>query len=195
MIDKENTSTEEKVKKTATKKTAAKKTEDAAAPKAVKTKKAAAPKTLKEKKERVSGVKAESTKKAAKTAKATKAPAVEVSMANAAELANTIAKILDDKKGKDISIVALNGKTIIADYFVIASVTSSTAVKALTEIVDEKLSKDFLIEPLRRDIDAKWAAIDYGSVILHVFYEETRVLYALEKLWDTGDNIVKYENK
>lgn len=105
------------------------------------------------------------------------------------ELANKIACYLDDKKARDIVLVDLMGKTIIADYFVIASTSSTTAVRALTEYVDEKLSKDYKIEPLRRDIDEKWAAIDYGSVILHILLDETRDFYQIEKLWNNGTNV------
>lgn len=54
--------------------------------------------------------------------------------------------------------------------------------------MDEKLSAEG-IEPRGRDIDPKWAAVDYGCVILHVMHEETREFYNLERLWDDGDNV------
>ena len=104
-------------------------------------------------------------------------------------LANLIAGYLDEKRGRDVTLIDLTDKTIIADYFVIASVFSSTAVRALTDYVDEKLSKEFGIEPLRRDLDPKWAAIDYGSVILHIQVQETRDFYNLERLWSDGTNV------
>lgn len=108
-------------------------------------------------------------------------------------LAKKIAAILDEKKARDIVIIDLSERSIIADYFVIASGRSTTAVKALTDNVDEKLSKEG-IEPLRRDgmNEAKWIAVDYGSVILHVFYEETREYYHLERLWIDGANFERY---
>jgi ribosome-associated protein len=106
------------------------------------------------------------------------------------KLALEIASFLDEKKAKDIITIDISSKTPIADYFVICSAKSTTAVKALTEYVDEMLSKRG-IEPKGRDIDAKWSAVDYGSVILHVFYEETRQFYQLERLWDNGENITK----
>lgn len=105
------------------------------------------------------------------------------------ELADKIAQFLDEKKAKDIKIVELKGKTIVADYFVICSASSTTQVRALVDYVDEKLSKDYKLEPRGRDIDTKWAAVDYNSVILHVFHYETRQFYNLERLWDEGDNI------
>lgn len=108
-------------------------------------------------------------------------------------LAKKIAAVLDEKKGRDIVIIDLSDKSIIADYFVIASGRSTTAVKSLTDNVDEKLSKEG-IEPLRRDgfSEAKWIAVDYGSVIMHVFHEETREYYHLERLWIDGANYEKF---
>lgn len=108
-------------------------------------------------------------------------------------LAKKIAAILDEKKARDIVIIDLSERSIIADYFVIASGRSTTAVKALTDNVDDKLSKEG-IEPLRRDgmNEAKWIAVDYGSVILHVFHEETREYYHLERLWIDGVNFERY---
>ena len=108
-------------------------------------------------------------------------------------LARKIAAVLDEKKASDIVIIDLSEKSIIAVYFVSASGRSTTAVKSLTDNVDEKLSKEG-IEPLRRDgfSEAKWIAVDYGSVILHVFHEETREYYRLERLWIDGGNCEKY---
>jgi len=105
------------------------------------------------------------------------------------ELAEKIASFLLDKKAKDIKIINLKGKTIVSDYFVVCSATSTTQVRALADYVDEKLSKEYGLEPRGRDFDTKWVAVDYNSVILHVFHHETREFYNLERLWDDGDNI------
>lgn len=104
-------------------------------------------------------------------------------------LAKEIANVILDKKGKDVIIIDLKGKTIIADYFVLASAKSTVAVRALADNVDEKLSKDYGLEPRGRDVDPKWIAVDYGCVIVHIFHEDTREFYKLERLWDDGDNI------
>lgn len=111
------------------------------------------------------------------------------------ELAHYMAARLDEKKGRDILVIDVAAKTVIADYFVIVGAGSTTAVKAMADYVDEKLSRDCGIEPLRRDISPKWAVIDYGSVILHIQHEETREFYHLDKLWDNGDNIERYRRK
>ena len=106
-------------------------------------------------------------------------------------LADAVAYLLDLKKGKDVVTIDLGGKTIVADYFVIASAYSSTAVKALSDFVEDELSKHGL-ESIHRDADAKWVALDYGSVIVHVFYKELREFYQIERLWADGDNIKKF---
>lgn len=113
--------------------------------------------------------------------------------ADAYALAKKIAGLLDEKKAQDIVLIDLSEKSVLADYFVIAGAKSTTAVKALTDHVDEKLSKEG-IEPLRRDgfSEAKWIAVDYGCVILHVFHEEMREYYRLERLWIDGANFEKY---
>lgn len=103
-------------------------------------------------------------------------------------LSETIVAILDNKKGKQVTTIDLSDKTVVADYFVIASAYSSTAVKALADAVEEELDK-VGVHPLHRDADQKWIALDYGSVIVHVFYKELRDFYNLERLWADGDNV------
>lgn len=104
-----------------------------------------------------------------------------------------ICKLLDEKKAKDITIVNIEGLTIIADKFVICSARSNTQVKALVDIVDEGMSKEGH-EPLRVEgkQEGRWAVLDYGDVIVHIFYEETRKLYSLEQLWSDGTNVTHY---
>lgn len=103
-------------------------------------------------------------------------------------LAEAVAEILDVKKGKRITTISLRDKSAIADYFVLASAYSSTAVKSLADGVEEELDKTGL-HPIHRDVDQKWVALDYGSVIVHVFYHELREFYNLERLWEDGDNV------
>ncbi|MCL2375202.1 MAG: nicotinate (nicotinamide) nucleotide adenylyltransferase [Firmicutes bacterium] len=108
------------------------------------------------------------------------------------ELANRIAVFLDEKKARDITLIAIAHKTVIADYFILCTASSTTAVSALTDYIDERLSKDFNIEPLRRDLDPKWSAVDYGDVILHIQTEDIRNFYDLERLWFDGDNVKRF---
>ena len=83
--------------------------------------------------------------------------------------------------------------TIIADYFIICSARSNTQVRALSDIVEEGMSKAG-VEPLRSEgkQEGRWAVLDYGDVIVHIFYEETRKLYSLETLWSNGANVTHY---
>lgn len=107
-------------------------------------------------------------------------------------LARFIAECLVNKKGRKVTVIDVAQKTVVADCFVIAGAGSTTAVRAMADYVDERLSKDYGMEPLRRDISPKWAVLDYGSVIVHVQHEEAREFYRLEKLWDNGDNITEF---
>ena len=104
-----------------------------------------------------------------------------------------ICKLLDDKKAKDIVVVNLENLTVIADYFIICSARSNTQVQALSDIVEEGMSKAGM-EPLRAEgkQEGRWAVLDYGDVIVHIFYEETRRLYSLETLWSNGANVTHY---
>ncbi len=103
---------------------------------------------------------------------------------NSQELANKIKEILDDKKGIDIEIIHVGEKTTLTEYFVIVTGTSSTHVKALAGEVEAKLSEEGIV-PLNfeRKMSDSWIALDYKDVIVHVFSQEARELYDLEKLW------------
>ncbi|WP_295210617.1 ribosome silencing factor [Ruminococcus sp.] len=102
----------------------------------------------------------------------------------------TIVKALDSKRAEDIQIIEIGDLTIVADYFVIANGTSSTQTKALAEEVEFKMSQQG-IEPNRTEgyQGATWVVLDYGDIIVHVFYSETRNYYNLERLWSDGKNI------
>jgi len=89
-----------------------------------------------------------------------------------------------DKKAKDVMVLELKGLTFIADYFVICSGESTTQVKTIAEHIREIL-KQHRVAPSRTEGlgHARWILMDYGDVIVHVFEEETRQYYELEKLW------------
>ena len=100
------------------------------------------------------------------------------------ELALAAAKALDDKKGVDIKLLAVTDVTSLADYFLICTGTSSTHVKTLCDAVEKAL--DELGEPaLRREghRSGSWVLLDFGCVVLHVFTDESRQFYDLERLW------------
>ncbi len=99
------------------------------------------------------------------------------------ELLNNIVKTLDSKKAVDIKALEITELTAIADYFVIATGTSGTHIRALANEVDDALSK-LGVNP--KNIEGKstgWILIDYGTVVVHVFTPDQRELYSLEHLW------------
>ncbi len=110
------------------------------------------------------------------------------------ELARAAAKALSDKKGTDIVILNVGDQTVLCSYFVIASGKSTTQVRALGEYVEEQMKKNCDLSPVRTEgmREGRWGAIDYGDVIVHVFNEESRLFYYLERLWDSGANVERY---
>ncbi len=110
------------------------------------------------------------------------------------EIAKISWKALDDKKAKDIKILKTAEQTVLADYFVICNGTSSTHVKALVNEVDRQLSEagepPVRREGLRSDI---WVLMDFGSVIVHIFTEEARQFYNLERLWSDAREVTTDE--
>ena len=105
------------------------------------------------------------------------------------EILQTAVKTLDAKKAVDIKAIKVDDITILADYFVIATGMSSTQVKALADEIDFRLSEKG-IEPLH--IEGKssgWILLDYGSVIIHVFYKTDREFYELDHLWQDAQQI------
>lgn len=100
------------------------------------------------------------------------------------EKALKIAKFLYEKKAQDIVILELKDLTIITDYFVICSAESTTQVRALTEYLEETLSaEEYKPYSIEGSSYAHWVLMDYGDVIVHIFLEETRRFYDLERLW------------
>ncbi len=99
-------------------------------------------------------------------------------------LANAIAEILDNKKAKDVKVVKVGDKTIIADYFVLANGNTSTHVRSLADEVEYKLGEAG-VDTVRRDggSGTNWRVLDYSSVIVHVFDREAREFYKLDKLY------------
>ena len=93
-------------------------------------------------------------------------------------------KALDDKKGKDIKVLHTAEQTTLADYFIICSGASNTQVRALAEAAEEALSKageePHHIEGHR---GGQWTLLDYSAVVIHVFTDEGREFYDLERLW------------
>ena len=111
------------------------------------------------------------------------------------ELAVAVCKALSDKLGKNIVALNVGGKTDLCDYFVIASGSNTPQIRAMGERVEELIEREYGLVPSRTEgvRDGRWAVIDYGDVIVHIFNDETRLFYHLERLWSDGENLQKFD--
>ncbi|MEK6777162.1 MAG: ribosome silencing factor [bacterium] len=89
-----------------------------------------------------------------------------------------------EKKAQDLVILDLSGISSFTDYFVICSGSSTRQVKAIAEEIEMSLSK-LKVEPghIEGAAEGRWILMDYGDAVVHVFLEETRQYYRLERLW------------
>jgi ribosome-associated protein len=100
------------------------------------------------------------------------------------EMALTLAKTLDEKKGADIRVLDTAGLTTLADYFVICTASSTTQIKALSEAC-EKAMEDLGEKPhhIEGRRGGSWTLLDFSAVVVHLFLDEARKFYGLERLW------------
>lgn len=107
---------------------------------------------------------------------------------DAYEAALLAVKTLVDKKGTDIKLLKTTELTVIADYFVICTAGSAPHIKALTESVDKVLSEAGMPAIHREGYrSSTWVLLDYGSLVIHVFLEDTRAFYGLDRLWGDAE--------
>lgn len=106
------------------------------------------------------------------------------------ELAVLLARALDSKKGGDIKVLKTEGITTLADYFVICTATSNTQVKAMSDACEETAEANgeraHHIEGHR---GGTWLLMDFSSVVVHVFTDEARKFYDLERLWSDAEEM------
>ena len=100
------------------------------------------------------------------------------------EIAICLAKVLEEKKGKDVTVLETDNVTTLADYFVICTGVSTPQLKALAD-ASEKALKEQGIMPnhVEGHRGGTWILQDYGDVVLHIFSEEAREFYSLDRLW------------
>jgi ribosome-associated protein len=107
------------------------------------------------------------------------------------QLALAAARTAEDNRGTNISVLDLRKLTPAFDYFVIATGASRRQLHAMSEEIDNKLEKD--LEDKRMGIEgyaeSRWILLDYGTVVIHLFDEETREYYALEELWGGAETV------
>ena len=106
------------------------------------------------------------------------------------ELAVLLARALDSKKGGDIKVLKTEGVTTLADYFVSCTATSNTQVKAMSDACEEAVEKNgeraHHIEGHR---GGTWLLMDFSAVVVHVFTDEARKFYDLERLWSDAEEL------
>ena len=106
------------------------------------------------------------------------------------DMALLAAKALDSKKAKEIKVIEIGDLTTLADYFVIAAGTSNTQISALSDVVEEYLKREGeMALPREGYRDGTWVLLDYGSIAVHIFSEEAREFYGLERLWRDGKEL------
>lgn len=111
-------------------------------------------------------------------------------MLTAKEVAYEVTKALDSKKGLDIKLLRIDEVSSLADYFLICTGTSNTHVKTLCDYAEYTLQQ--LGEPMlgrEGHRGNSWELLDFGSIVVHVFTQEAREFYSLERLWADAEQI------
>lgn len=105
------------------------------------------------------------------------------------ELTKKIVKALDDKLARDIEVIKTEEVTIVADYFVIATANSNTHVKALADEIEYQLEQEDIHPDHIEGRATGWVLMQYGGVVVHIFLEDSRQYYNLERLWDDASKL------
>ena len=106
------------------------------------------------------------------------------------ELAKLACDALDDKKALEIKVINIENVSTLADYFIIASGTNHNQVQAMADNVDETLGRaGYEPKQIEGYQNANWILMDYTSVVVHIFLEEARELYAIERLWSDAQKV------
>ena len=106
------------------------------------------------------------------------------------ELLKALAGILDDKKAQEITAIHTTEQTILSDYFLICTGTSTTHVKALADELEFEMKQRHGVLP--RGVEGRatgWILLDYGTVLVHIFLQEQREYYNLERLWEDSEHV------
>ncbi len=106
------------------------------------------------------------------------------------ELAKKAYEYIDEKKGIDIKIIDISKISVLADYFIIAGGSNMKQIQSIADNIEEKLGKQG-IEPksIEGYQSSNWILMDYRDVIIHIFNQEDRLFYDLERIWMDGNTI------
>ncbi|MBF0253869.1 MAG: ribosome silencing factor [Candidatus Omnitrophica bacterium] len=105
-------------------------------------------------------------------------------MSSGLDLAERIAKIAEEKRGEDITVLDLRKVSGVCDAFVLVSATSSVRARTIAEFIEKEMgAQDEWVIRRAGVREGNWVVLDYGNVMVHIFLEETRKFYDLERLW------------
>ena len=111
-------------------------------------------------------------------------------MLSSMEMVREAVRALDAKKGNDIKVLTTGGITVVADYFIICTASSTTQIKTLSDEVQRVLAEQgeeaLHVEGYRA---GGWVLVDYGCLVVHIFLKETREFYNLERLWSDAPEV------
>lgn len=105
------------------------------------------------------------------------------------EILTKASNALNEKKAKEINAVKIGDLTVLAEYFLMCTATSSTHVRALCDEVEEKLEEAGVKPHHIEGRTTGWIVLDYGSVIVHIFSRNDREFYGLDKMWSDGEAV------
>ena len=106
---------------------------------------------------------------------------------NSKEMVKIAYEALSDKKGQDIKIIDIQSVSVLADYFIIADGSNPNQVQAMADNVEETLAKaGYEPKQIEGTRNSSWILMDYGDLIVHLFDEENRLFYDLERIWGDG---------
>ena len=111
-------------------------------------------------------------------------------MAEAKLLAEEIVKALDSKRAKEIEVLRVGDITILADYFILCTATSTTQIRTLADLCEETVDK--LGQELHHwegERASGWVLLDFSTVVVHIFLPEQREFYKLDRLWQDGETV------
>ena len=106
------------------------------------------------------------------------------------ESAIVLAKALDSKKGEELKVLKTEALTTLADYFVICTASSNTQIKAMSDACEEAMEKNGeRVHHIEGHRGGTWLLMDFSSVVVHIFTDEARKFYDLERLWGDAEQM------
>ena len=103
------------------------------------------------------------------------------------EMARLAINAMEDKKAEDIRVIDISQVSVLADYFIIESGSNRSQIQTLSDAVEEKLGKaGYPVKQIEGYQNANWVLLDFGDIIVHIFDQENRLFYDLERIWRDG---------